>query len=198
MGMRVFYSFFIYCYAFLIRMAVPFNRQARQWIDGRRRGFSRMEKAVGENENIVWFHCASLGEFEQGRPVMEAFREKFPDYKILLTFFSPSGYELRKNYPGANYIFYLPIDKPRNAQRFIRIFKPKLAIFIKYEYWYNYIEELSKNKIPLFFNFSYFPPKPVFLPLWCQMVQKPVAKSNLVSGAGSNIFGTSEQYSGFS
>ncbi len=154
--MRVFYSFFIYCYAFLIRMAVPFNRQARQWIDGRRRGFSRMEKAVGENENIVWFHCASLGEFEQGRPVMEAFREKFPDYKILLTFFSPSGYELRKNYPGANYIFYLPIDKPRNAQRFIRIFKPKLAIFIKYEYWYNYIEELSKNKIPLFFISAIF------------------------------------------
>jgi len=115
-----------------------------------------MEKAVGKNENIVWFHCASLGEFEQGRPVMEAFKEAFPCYKILLTFFSPSGYELRKNYPGADYIFYLPMDKPKNARRFIRIFRPKLVIFIKYEYWYNYIKELSKNKTPLFFISAIF------------------------------------------
>ncbi len=115
-----------------------------------------MEKAVGDNEDIVWFHCASLGEFEQGRPVMEAFKETFPNYKILLTFFSPSGYELRKNYPGADYIFYLPIDKPKNARHFIRIFKPKLVVFIKYEYWYNYIKELSKNKIPLFFISAIF------------------------------------------
>lgn len=154
--MRVVYNFFIYGYAFLIRIAAPFNRQARQWMDGRKKGFSMMEKAVGESEGIVWFHCASLGEFEQGRPVMEAFREAFPDYKILLTFFSPSGYELRKNYPGADYIFYLPIDKPKNARRFIRIFKPKLVVFIKYEYWYNYIKELSKNKIPLFFVSAIF------------------------------------------
>ncbi len=154
--MRGIYNFFIYGYAFFIRIAAPFNRQARQWMDGRKKGFSLMEKAVGENEDIVWFHCASLGEFEQGRPVMEAFREDFPDYKILLTFFSPSGYELRKNYPGADYIFYLPIDKPKNARRFIRIFKPKLVVFIKYEYWYNYIKELSKNKIPLFFISAIF------------------------------------------
>ncbi len=150
------YNFFIYGYAFLIRMAAPFNRQAQQWLAGRKNGFSLMEKSVGENENIVWFHCASLGEFEQGRPVMEAFKEAFPGYKILLTFFSPSGYELRKNYPGADYIFYLPIDKPKNARRFIRIFRPKLAVFIKYEYWYNYIKELSKNKIPLFFISAIF------------------------------------------
>jgi len=154
--MRAFYNFFIYGYSFLIRIAAPFNRQAREWIDGRKNGFSRMEKAVGENENIVWFHCASLGEFEQGRPVIEAFKDSFPDYKILLTFYSPSGYELRKNYKKADYIFYLPIDKPKNARRFIRIFKPKLVVFIKYEYWYNYINELSKNKIPLFFISAIF------------------------------------------
>ncbi len=154
--MRLFYNVFIYSYALLIRVAAPFNRQARQWVDGRKRGLSRMEKSIGKNENIVWFHCASLGEFEQGRPVMESFRKAFPEYKILLTFFSPSGYELRKDYPGADYIFYLPIDKPKNARRFIRIFKPKLAIFIKYEYWYNYINELSKNKIPLFFISAIF------------------------------------------
>jgi len=154
--MRVFYNFFIYGYSFLIRIAVPFHQQARRWVVGRKEEFLRMKNAVGKHEDIIWFHCASLGEFEQGRPVMEAFRETFPGYKILLTFFSPSGYELRKEYPGADYIFYLPIDKPKNARRFIRIFKPKLAVFIKYEYWFNYIKELSKNKIPLFFISAIF------------------------------------------
>ncbi len=115
-----------------------------------------MEKSVGKNENVVWFHCASLGEFEQGRPVMEAFKEAFPDYKLLLTFFSPSGYEVQKNYKEADYIFYLPIDKPKNVRHFIHIFKPKLVVFVKYEYWYNYIRELSKNKIPLFFISAIF------------------------------------------
>lgn len=154
--MRIFYNIFIYGYTFLIRLAVPFNRQARQWVTGRKNLFQRMKQAVGKHENIVWFHCASLGEFEQGRPVMEAFKETFPNYKILLTFFSPSGYELRKDYAGADYIFYLPPDKPKNARRFIRTFQPKLAVFIKYEYWYNYIKELSKNKIPLFFVSAIF------------------------------------------
>jgi len=154
--MRLFYSFFIYGYSFLIRVAAPFNRQARQWIDGRKKVFSRMEEVAGKSEHVVWFHCASVGEFEQGRPVMEAFREAFPNYKILLTFFSPSGYELRKDYQGADYIFYLPVDKPKNARHFIRIFKPKLAVFVKYEYWYNYIKELSTNKIPLFFISAIF------------------------------------------
>jgi 3-deoxy-D-manno-octulosonic-acid transferase len=121
-----------------------------------------MKQAVGKHEDIVWFHCASLGEFEQGRPIIEAFKQTFPQYKVLLTFFSPSGYELRKNYGGADYIFYLPIDKPKNARRFIRIFRPKLAVFIKYEYWYNYIKELSKNKIPLFFVSAIFRPNQYF------------------------------------
>jgi 3-deoxy-D-manno-octulosonic-acid transferase len=154
--MRLFYNIFIYGYGFLIRVAAPFYGQARQWLTGRKNLFRNMEKAVGKHEDVVWFHAASLGEFEQGRPVIEAFRETFPRYKILLTFFSPSGYELRKNYEGADYIFYFPMDKPRNARRFIRIFKPKLAVFIKYEYWYNTIRELSKNKIPLFFISAIF------------------------------------------
>ncbi len=154
--MRIIYNFFIYGYTFLIRIAAPFSEQVRQWKNGRRKLFLHMEKAAGENEDIIWFHCASLGEFEQGRPVMEAFKEAFPHYKILLTFFSPSGYTLRKDYPGADYVFYLPIDKPKNARHFIHIFKPKLAVFIKYEYWYNYIQELSKNKIPLFFISAIF------------------------------------------
>ncbi len=121
-----------------------------------------MKEQAGKHEDIVWFHCASLGEFEQARPVIEAFRESFPQYKVLLTFFSPSGYELRKNYAGADYIFYLPIDKPKNARRFIRIFRPKLAVFVKYEFWYNYIKELSVNKIPLFFISAIFRPNQYF------------------------------------
>ena len=160
--MRFFYNVFVYGYAFLIRIAAPFNAQAGRWMKGRKDIFSRMKKQVGKHEDIVWFHCASLGEFEQARPVIESFRESFPQYKVLLTFFSPSGYELRKNYDGADYIFYLPIDKPRNARRFIRIFRPKLAVFVKYEFWYNYIKELSVNKIPLFFISAIFRPKQYF------------------------------------
>jgi len=154
--MRLFYNIFIYGYTFLIRVAAPFNKQAGQWLAGRKDIFLHMEKALGNHKDIVWFHCASLGEFEQGRPVMEAFKRTFPEYKILLTFFSPSGYELRKNYAVADYIFYLPMDKPGNARRFVQLFKPKLAVFIKYEYWYNYIKVLSQNKIPLFFVSAIF------------------------------------------
>jgi len=160
--MRLLYNVFIYGYAFLIRMASPFHAQAGQWMRGRKGIFSRMKRAVGKHEDIVWFHCASLGEFEQGRPVIEAFKQTFPQYKVLLTFFSPSGYELRKNYEGADYVFYLPLDKPKNARRFIQIFRPKLAVFIKYEYWYNYSKELSKNKIPLFFISAIFRPNQYF------------------------------------
>ncbi len=154
--MRLFYNIFIYGYAFFIRMAAPFNKQAARWLSGRKDLFLRMKASVGKHEDIVWFHCASLGEFEQGRPIIESFRKTFPKYKVLLTFFSPSGYELQKDYPAADYVYYLPIDKPKNARRFIRIFQPRLAVFIKYEYWYNYIKELSKNKIPLFFVSAIF------------------------------------------
>ncbi|NTW33084.1 MAG: 3-deoxy-D-manno-octulosonic acid transferase, partial [Bacteroidetes bacterium] len=102
-------------------------------------------------DKIAWFHCSSLGEFEQGRPLMEGFRKQHPQYKILLTFFSPSGYEVRKNFDGADYIFYLPIDTPANANRFLDLIKPKIVFFIKYEFWFNYMKNLNKRGIPLFF-----------------------------------------------
>lgn len=107
-------------------------------------------------------HCASLGEFEQGRPIMEAFKSEYPHYKILLTFFSPSGYEVRKNYAGADYIFYLPWDTARNAQQFIQLTRPALAIFIKYEFWYHYAAELKRNSIPLISASCIFKPDQVF------------------------------------
>ncbi|MCD4664460.1 MAG: 3-deoxy-D-manno-octulosonic acid transferase [Bacteroidales bacterium] len=144
------YNILIYCYHLLIRIFGLFNDKARLWLRGRKDVFFRLSERIDPNVDIAWFHAASLGEFEQGRPVIEAFRQKFPQFKILLTFFSPSGYEVRKDYKGADYIFYLPIDTISNARKFIHIVNPKLAIFIKYEFWFNYLYELHKNNIPTF------------------------------------------------
>ena len=124
--------------SFLI--AAPFHRKARQFVAGRKNIFTHLRSAMADrgNEKLVWVHCASLGEFEQGRPLIESLRETFPAIKILLTFFSPSGYEIRKDYALADYVFYLPWDTPRNARRFVELARPSLAIFIKYEFWYHY------------------------------------------------------------
>ena len=148
--MSFFYNIGIIFYSVLIRIASLFNGKARKWIRGRKNIFRLIEKQVNPSEKIIWFHAASLGEFEQGRPIIEAFRAQFPEYKILLTFFSPSGYEIRKNYDKADYIFYLPIDVKRNAKKFIKLTNPRLAIFIKYEFWFNYINELTNRNIPVF------------------------------------------------
>ncbi len=130
---------------------------------GRGQQFERLLQAFAGNEApVVWFHCASLGEFEQGRPVMEAFREAFPKYKILLTFFSPSGYEVRKNYAGADYIFYLPLDSQRNAEMFIKIVQPELAVFVKYEFWHYYLQTLRQRSIPVLSISAIFRPDQVF------------------------------------
>ena len=106
-----------------------------------------MEAAVRPSDRIVWVHAASLGEFEQARPIIERLRAEHPEYKILLTFFSPSGYEIRKNYEGADYVFYLPADTPSNARRFLDIVHPEIAIFIKYEFWINLLSELRRRKV---------------------------------------------------
>jgi 3-deoxy-D-manno-octulosonic-acid transferase len=148
--MTVLYNIAIYAYYFLIRIAALFNPKAKMWIDGRKGIFKIMASQIKTQQDIAWFHAASLGEFEQGRPVMEAFRKKYPSFKILLTFFSPSGYEIRKNYEGADYVFYLPIDTPGNAKSFIQLMNPKIAIFIKYEFWFNYIRMLHQKQVPLF------------------------------------------------
>jgi 3-deoxy-D-manno-octulosonic-acid transferase len=121
------------------------NAKARLWLEGRK---NWREKMAVEGD-VVWIHAASLGEFEQGRPVLEAIHNKYPSYRIVLTFFSPSGYEVRKNYPVADHIYYLPLDTKKNARDFIAILKPKLAIFIKYEFWYHYLTALHKNDIPV-------------------------------------------------
>jgi 3-deoxy-D-manno-octulosonic-acid transferase len=126
---------------------MPFSSKARQFVSGRWQIFSKLKSAFEERgaEQVVWVHCASLGEFEQGRPIIELLREKIPGVKILLTFFSPSGYEIRKNYALADYIFYLPWDTPSQAKKFVAITKPTMAIFIKYEFWYHYTANLKKS-----------------------------------------------------
>ena len=146
-----------------IRVMAPFKTKARRWVEGRRDVLRRLDETVGrDNRPVAWFHAASLGEFEQGRPVIEALREQHPEYCILVTFFSPSGYEVRKNYAGADYIFYLPADTPKNARKFIEIVRPRLAFFIKYEFWLNYLAELRKTDCRTFVISAIFRPDAVF------------------------------------
>jgi 3-deoxy-D-manno-octulosonic-acid transferase len=126
------------------------NQKAKLWIAGRRNIFEKLTGNLKPNEKRIWVHAASLGEFEQGRPIIEKIKSQYPEYKILVTFFSPSGYEVRKNYNGADYIYYLPADTLRNAKRFINLVKPEKVFFIKYEFWYNYLNTLKKQDIPVY------------------------------------------------
>ena len=141
------YNFGLTLYVWLIRLVAPRHPKARLWIDGRKDLYKRMAETIDPTDRIVWVHVASLGEFEQGRPIIERIRKTHPEYKILLTFFSPSGYEVRKNYQGVDYIFYLPIDTPRNARRFLDAAHPEIAIFVKYEFWLNLLRDLRRRKV---------------------------------------------------
>lgn len=154
-------------YFFAIRLAALWNEKARHWYQGRVGVFERLE-AISEaqmidKQRLVWMHCASLGEFEQGRPVLEALRRQYPEWRILLTFFSPSGYEIRKNYPIADWVAYLPSDTAANANRFMETVRPDLAIFVKYEFWYHYLAKLQAQQIPtLLISAIFRPTQPFF------------------------------------
>ena len=139
-----------------------FNEKVRKMWRGEREAFKILREKVDPNAKYVWFHAASLGEFEQGRPLMEQLRKEHPEYKILLTFFSPSGYEVRKNYEGADIITYLPLDTITNARRFLRTVRPVMAFFIKYEFWYNYLHILKHRGVPVYSVSSIFRPEQVF------------------------------------
>lgn len=147
---------------FGVSIAAIFDHKIRLMWRGQRRAFRILKRKVDPNAKYVWVHAASLGEFEQGRPIIERIRLEHPDYKILLTFFSPSGYEVRKNYPGADIITYLPIDTVTNARRFLRTVRPVAAFFIKYEFWYNYLHVLRHRKVPVYSVSSIFRPDQVF------------------------------------
>lgn len=141
------YNIFLWLYVGGIRIVATWNVKARKWLEGRKNIFPEIKATVNRESKIVWVHCSSLGEFEQGQPVMEKLKERFPNTKLLVTFFSPSGYEVKKNYTGADHIFYLPMDSRKNAQRFLDLVDPTLVIFIKYDYWYHYLTEIGNRKI---------------------------------------------------
>ena len=156
------YNLIIYLYQFGVVIYSLFNEKVRKMWRGERDAFRVLREKVDPEAKYVWFHAASLGEFEQGRPLMEQLRKDHPDYKILLTFFSPSGYEVRKNYEGADIICYLPLDTITNARRFLRTIRPEMAFFIKYEFWYNYLHILKHRNVPVYSVSSIFRPDQVF------------------------------------
>ncbi len=156
------YNLIIYLYLCGVAIASLFNEKVRKMWRGEREAFDILKSQVDPSARYVWFHAASLGEFEQGRPLMEQLRRDHPEYKILLTFFSPSGYEVRRNYAGADIICYLPLDTIRNARRFLRAVRPVMAFFIKYEFWYNYLHILKHRNIPVYSVSSIFRPNQVF------------------------------------
>ena len=143
------YNSGIKIYYLLIQIYQYFNPKAHLWLEGRKNIFEKISTEVDPTTPSIWFHFASLGEFEQGRPVLERAKDSYPTHKIIVTFFSPSGYELRKNYKIADHIFYLPLDTTNNAKRFVELVNPSLAIFTKYEFWYHYYNELNQRNTPL-------------------------------------------------
>ena len=156
------YNLVIYLYLCGVAIASIFNEKVRKMWRGEREALKILRQKVDPNARYAWFHAASLGEFEQGRPIMERLRKEHPEYKILLTFFSPSGYEVRKNYEGADIVCYLPLDTIINARRFLRAIRPEVAFFIKYEFWYNYLHILKHRGVPVYSVSSIFRPNQIF------------------------------------
>ena len=148
--MRLIYNISIWLYVVTIRIASLYNLKAKKWVKGRENIFSELEAVVRNQKNIVWFHCASLGEFEQGKPIIETYKLNHPAHQILLTFFSASGFEIKKNTALANWVFYLPADTTSNAKKFINLVNPIKVVFIKYEFWFNYMSQLKKQNIPFY------------------------------------------------
>ena len=160
--MFLLYNLGILLYNLLVAIVSPWNTKAKQWRDGRKNLFKRMAESISAGDRVVWIHVASLGEFEQGRPIIEKIHKEQPQYKILVTFYSPSGYEIRKNYSGADYIFYLPIDTLYNAKKFLDIAHPEVAIIVKYEFWLNLLGELKRRKIRTYLVSAIFRKNSVF------------------------------------
>jgi 3-deoxy-D-manno-octulosonic-acid transferase len=157
------YNIFLLFYTLGIRIASIWNPKAQKWREGRKDLVERVSAAVSTSQSpLIWMHCSSLGEFEQGRPVLEKLKSLYPGYRILLTFFSPSGYEVRKNYSGADYVFYLPFDSKKNARQFLDITRPSLVLWVKYDYWYYFLSEIKKRKITLLLVSGVFRPGQAF------------------------------------
>ena len=157
------YTLSVHLFSFLVRIAAFFGHvKAKRLSEGQKQVWTQMQSLLKPGERRVWIHCASVGEFEQGRPLMEHIRAQFPQYRILVTFFSSSGYELRKNYSGADYVFYLPYDTPARVKRFVQLVQPEKIYFIKYEFWRNYLKTIQYQQIPLYLVSAIFRPDQAF------------------------------------
>lgn len=156
------YNIGIYFYGFLVKIFSGFNTKAKLFVSGRQDLFAKMQSQLSVGDLHTWFHFASLGEFEQGRPVLEQLKASAPERKIIVTFFSPSGYEIRKDYALAEGVFYLPLDTAANAKRMIELINPDMAIFTKYEYWYHYFQQLHANQVPIYIISGIFRPNQIF------------------------------------
>lgn len=156
------YSLAIHLYSLVVELISPFHKKARRMRLGQWRTNGVLRNKIDRNAKYIWFHASSLGEFEQGRPLIEKIKASYPDYKILLTFFSPSGYEVRKNYSGADVICYLPFDTPFRVKKFLNLANPTVAVFIKYEFWANYLSELKRRGVPVYIISAIFRPDQLF------------------------------------
>ena len=154
--MKILYSIGIWFYGLGIRVAALFNAKAKQWVRGRKGLFAELERTFAGKPSPVWVHCASLGEYEQAKPLIEKIKAEQPDTLIVTTFFSPSGYTQAVKKKLSDYVFYLPLDLPRNARRFLDIVKPSTAVFVKYEFWFNYMRELHNRNIPFYYISAIF------------------------------------------
>lgn len=170
------YSILIHLYGLSIKIYSLFNAKAKLWIDGRKNFFTQHEHKAQNLKGCIWVHCASLGEFEQGRPLIEMIKKHHPEQKIVLTFFSPSGFEIRKNYPFADLVTYLPLDTIKNAKMMIQIFDPSKVIFIKYEFWHNLISELHKRKIKIYLVSGIFRKNQYFFQWYGKTFRKTLEK----------------------
>ena len=166
------YSLIIHLYAFFIELISPFHKKARLMRLGQWKTNGTLREKIDRNAKYIWFHASSLGEFEQGRPLIEKIKAEHPEYKILLTFFSPSGYEVRKNYGGADVVCYLPFDTPYRVKKFLDLSKPVMAIFIKYEFWDNYLSELKRRNIPVYIVSAIFRKEQLFFKWYGGMYRK--------------------------
>jgi 3-deoxy-D-manno-octulosonic-acid transferase len=170
--MNALYNIGISTYRLAARIVSPWNPKAKKMVQGQNNTIDYLKTRLDSNGDYIWIHTASLGEFEQGRPLIEKIRQEHPDAKILLSFFSPSGYEVRKEYNKVDAVCYLPMDTPRRVKEFLDVVKPKMAIFVKYEFWGNYLSELRRRKVPTYIISSIFRPSQVFFKPWGGMFRK--------------------------
>lgn len=175
-----FYQITIVALSFAVRISALWHPKHKLWVDGRNDVLKRIAASITSGEKRIWIHCSSLGEFEQGRPLIEQLKKTYPDYKIFLTFFSPSGFEIRKDYALADNIFYLPSDTRKNAKRFIELVNPQLVIFVKYEFWFNYLNSIQKNKIPLILISAIFNSEKAFFKPWGILFRKMLEKIDYI------------------